>query len=99
MHYLTNNSYIFNLCHIIIISLVSGPVLSSKHKGTGISFLHSNSYFLTGVNSLWHANSNYTISGFTDIKYHVQWIRGIFNKHVRKYTLGIIIHFLVFAWF
>jgi len=72
---------------MIIILFVSGPELirNENTAGAGISFLHSNSYFLTGVFTLEDTKSNYTISGFTDIKYHVQWIRGILNKHVRKH--------------
>jgi len=68
---------------MIIKSLVSGPLLSPINIGTGISFLHSNSYLLTGIYSFGDKKSNYTFSGFTDIQYHIQWIRGILNKQVR----------------
>eukprot|EP00102_Acyrthosiphon_pisum_P024308 XP_016661518.1 PREDICTED: uncharacterized protein LOC100574425 isoform X2 [Acyrthosiphon pisum] len=50
--------------------------------GAGIFFLHSNSYFLTGVMISRFNEINDTVLGFIDMKYHVQWIRGILNEHV-----------------
>ncbi|XP_029345055.1 uncharacterized protein LOC100167148 isoform X2 [Acyrthosiphon pisum] len=51
------------------------------NTGAGISFLHSNSYFLTGVLTFMDDPKDGIFSGFTDLKYYVQWIRGILNKH------------------
>eukprot|EP00102_Acyrthosiphon_pisum_P010378 XP_008178678.1 PREDICTED: urokinase-type plasminogen activator-like [Acyrthosiphon pisum] len=61
-----------------------GPRICPYHgnSGHGLIFLHSNSYFLTGIMSLINIHNNYTVHGFTDIKYHVQWIREILNKHL-----------------
>jgi len=67
------------------ISLVSGLDLDITIGGAGIIFLHSNSYFLTGILCLKVNEINDTVLIFTDIKYHVQWIRGILNEDVRKY--------------
>jgi len=68
------------------ISLVSESEEVNDITGAGISFLHSNSYFLTGVLGLNHfVNKTSAVLGFTDIKFHVQWIRGLLKKHVRKY--------------
>ncbi|XP_029345047.1 uncharacterized protein LOC100574854 isoform X3 [Acyrthosiphon pisum] len=50
-------------------------------SGAGIGFVHSNSYFLTGMMIMRHARLNGTIAGFVDIRFYVQWIRGILNKH------------------
>ncbi|XP_022170820.1 uncharacterized protein LOC111034095, partial [Myzus persicae] len=51
-------------------------------SGSGISFLHSNSYFLTGVLSTIHIEENNTVAGFTGIEYHIKFIHDILNKHV-----------------
>eukprot|EP00102_Acyrthosiphon_pisum_P015054 XP_008185439.2 PREDICTED: limulus clotting factor C-like isoform X2 [Acyrthosiphon pisum] len=71
-----------------------GQKVLPEDAGSGISFLHFNSYYLTGIMSLKHIGKNDTVTGlsrndlindtvlvFTDIKYHVHWIRGIFNKY------------------
>jgi len=66
--------------------------------GAGISFFHLNSYFLTGVMSNWDTINNDTVFAFTDIKYHVSWIRGLLNKHVSKqyiYFIGINLNFKI----
>jgi len=76
----------FILCLIHKISPVSESEDVNDITGAGISFLHRNSYFLTGVLGLVHMDTYYNVPAFTDIKYHVQWIRGILNKHVRKYV-------------
>ncbi|XP_022162710.1 uncharacterized protein LOC111028389 isoform X2 [Myzus persicae] len=64
----------------------AGSQLGKKENvafsGAGLSFIHSDSYYLTGVACLMDPNTNGSIIVFTDIKYHVQWIRGLLNKHV-----------------
>jgi len=70
------------------LSLVLGKRLYAQDGGAGISFLHSNSYYLTGILSVTGYDLNDTntpVLGFTDIEYHLHWIRGVLNKHVRKY--------------
>ncbi|XP_022164235.1 uncharacterized protein LOC111029524, partial [Myzus persicae] len=56
--------------------------VGSGDSGSGISFLHSNSYFLTGVLSTTHTEENNTVAGFTGIKHHIKFIQGILNKRV-----------------
>jgi len=51
------------------------------YGGGGLSFLHSNLYYLTGVVSIKDPNTNNSISIFTEVKYHIKWIRGLFYKH------------------
>ncbi|XP_060869972.1 uncharacterized protein LOC132944560 [Metopolophium dirhodum] len=46
-----------------------------------LSFLHSNSYFLSGISSDWNIIDTDRNLPFLDIKYYVPWIRGILNKH------------------
>ncbi|XP_022182774.1 uncharacterized protein LOC111042453 isoform X2 [Myzus persicae] len=65
-----------------------GQSMINAYAGSGISFLHDNSYYLTGILSVTNYLSNDTVIGFTDIKYHVQWIRGILNKH---FTMNICV--------
>ncbi|XP_060840495.1 uncharacterized protein LOC132921475 [Rhopalosiphum padi] len=62
-------------------ALVSGQGLGEGDSGSGLAYLHSMSYYLTGVLSLKEPNSNNSIAVFTDVKYHVQWIRELHNRH------------------
>jgi len=84
MHQLPNNSNMFKLFFRYKISLVSELEKSILNFGSSISFLHSNSYYLTGILSYAGIGNN-SIIGYTNIKYHIQWIRGVVNKHVSKY--------------
>ncbi|XP_029344850.1 modular serine protease-like [Acyrthosiphon pisum] len=58
-----------------------GQGLGRGDSGAGLCFLHSKSYFLTGVVSIKDPTSNNSIAVLTEIKYHIQWIRGLYNKH------------------
>eukprot|EP00102_Acyrthosiphon_pisum_P006978 XP_003241091.2 PREDICTED: uncharacterized protein LOC100572031 isoform X6 [Acyrthosiphon pisum] len=62
-------------------TLVSGQGVSKGDSGAGLCFLHSDSYYLTGVVSIKDPNTTNSIAVFTEVKYHIQWIRGLFNKH------------------
>ncbi|KAL4112689.1 hypothetical protein QTP88_016431 [Uroleucon formosanum] len=58
--------------------------IDAQHFGGGISFLHFNSYYLTGilsVDSNGIPGTNNSLLGFTDINYHIKWIRDVLNKH------------------
>jgi len=63
------------------IYLVLGREMGEGDSGAGLTFLHSEFYYLTGVLSLREKYSNNSIAVFTDIKYHVEWIRRLFNEH------------------
>ncbi|XP_060870753.1 serine protease 48-like [Metopolophium dirhodum] len=56
-----------------------GPDVSVGYDGDGLSFFHNNSYYLTGVTGIKDPLSSLTV--FTEVKYHIQWIRGLYNKH------------------
>ncbi|XP_016661869.1 uncharacterized protein LOC100160377 isoform X2 [Acyrthosiphon pisum] len=58
-----------------------GQRMLNENAGSGISFLHLKSYYITGILSISNNLKNDTVIGFTDIKYHVQWIRVVLNKH------------------
>ncbi|XP_060881631.1 uncharacterized protein LOC132953091 isoform X2 [Metopolophium dirhodum] len=58
-----------------------GQGVCEGDSGAGLSFLHSNSYYLTGIASVNDPNTNNSIATFTEIKYHIQWIRGLYNKY------------------
>ncbi|CAI6368896.1 unnamed protein product [Macrosiphum euphorbiae] len=62
-------------------ALVSGQGVVKEDSGAGLNFLHSNSYYLTGVASMNDPNTNSSIAAFTEIMYHIQWIRGLYNKY------------------
>jgi len=61
-------------------TLVSGQDLDEGDSGSGLSFLHSKSYYLTGVLSLKETSSNNSIALFTDIKHHILWIRRLYYR-------------------
>ncbi|XP_060870828.1 transmembrane protease serine 9-like isoform X2 [Metopolophium dirhodum] len=65
-------------------SLVSGQGVGKGYGGAGLSFLHSNSYYLTGVSSVKDPESNNSIAVFTEVKFHIQWIRGLYNRYRRQ---------------
>lgn len=85
MHPLPNNRKIFNLFLINKIYLVLEPLYS--YQGLGITFLHSNSHFLTGINTRYDEDTNERmVQQFIDLRFYVHWIRGLINKHVRKHV-------------
>jgi len=63
------------------IFLVPGQVVGDGDSGTGLCFLHSDSYYLTGLVSIKDPKINSSIAVFTEVKYHIQWIRKLYNKH------------------
>ncbi|XP_029345751.1 mannan-binding lectin serine protease 2 [Acyrthosiphon pisum] len=58
-----------------------GQGVLNGDSGAGLSFLHSNSYYLTGVASVKDPEKNDSVAVFTEIKHHIQWIRRLYNKH------------------
>jgi len=68
-------------CHLNKIFLFLGPGVRKGDSGAGLMFLHSNFYYLTGVVSLKDPNTNNSMAVFTDIKYHLQWVRELYNKY------------------
>ncbi|CAI6346657.1 unnamed protein product [Macrosiphum euphorbiae] len=62
-------------------ALVSGQGVGTGDSGAGLSFLHSNSYYLTGVVSIKDPNTKNSIAVFTEVKYHIQWIRELYRKY------------------
>ncbi|XP_060871702.1 uncharacterized protein LOC132945906 isoform X2 [Metopolophium dirhodum] len=61
-------------------SAMGGGVLQGD-SGAGLSFLYSNSYYLTGVASIKDQESNDSVAVFTEIKHHIKWIRSVYNKY------------------
>lgn len=52
--------------------------------GAGLTYSHSNTYYLTGVVSVKDPNTDNQIALFTEIKYHIPWIRELYYKYVLK---------------
>jgi len=61
--------------------LISGQGAGKGDSGGGLTFLHSNIYYLTGVVSIKDPETKNAIAVFTDVRYHMQWIRRLFYKH------------------
>lgn len=70
-----------NLSIMNKIFLISGQGVGSGDSGSGLCFLHSDSYYLTGVVSSKDTDKNYSIATFTEIKYHIEWIRELFDRY------------------
>ncbi|XP_029345085.1 uncharacterized protein LOC100572756 isoform X1 [Acyrthosiphon pisum] len=61
-------------------TLVSGQGVDKGYSGAGLCFFHSDSYYLTGVVSIKDPSTNNSITVFTEVKYHIRWVRGLFNN-------------------
>ncbi|CAI6350599.1 unnamed protein product [Macrosiphum euphorbiae] len=62
----------------------NGHGVDNGDSGAGLCFLHSNFYYLTGVVSLKDPDANNSISLYTSVKYHIQWIRRLYIEY-KKY--------------
>jgi len=72
------------------IFLLSEEGIRDGVRASGLGILYSSIYFLTAILINWknrviNEDSAVSTLNFIDIKYHVPRIRGILNKHVRKY--------------
>ena len=81
LYLLPNNSHLSNLSIVNKICLVSGQSVGQGDSGAGLCFFHYDSYYLTGVVSVKDPDSNKYIAVFTEIKYHIQWIRGLYTRY------------------
>lgn len=50
-------------------------------SGASLCFLHSNTYYLTGLASTKDPERNNSITVFTDVRHHIGWIRRMYNKY------------------
>lgn len=73
-----------NLCIMYKIFLILGQGVLIGDSGAGLCFLHSGSYYLTGVVSVKDPYTNNSIAVFSEVKYHMQWIRSLYNKYNLK---------------
>lgn len=63
------------------LSLISGQMVDLGDSGAGLTFEHKQSHFLTGIVSLKDYWTNDFIAAFTDVSYHMDWIRDIYAHH------------------
>jgi len=66
------------------IYFVSGQGVNDGDSGSGLSFLHSNLYYLTGVASVKDPDTNNSIALFTDVKHHIGWINKLYDNTTLK---------------
>ncbi|XP_026815136.1 uncharacterized protein LOC113555042 isoform X2 [Rhopalosiphum maidis] len=50
-------------------------------SGAGLTFLYSDFYYLTGIVSVKDPSTNNSIAVFTNVKYHIKWLRELYNKY------------------
>ncbi|XP_026810548.1 uncharacterized protein LOC113552077 isoform X1 [Rhopalosiphum maidis] len=62
-------------------TLVSGHGIALGDSGAGLTFLQSSYHYLTGIASLRNPESNNSVSAFTDLKPHIQWIRKLYDTY------------------
>ncbi|XP_016661871.1 limulus clotting factor C isoform X2 [Acyrthosiphon pisum] len=60
---------------------LTGQGVGAGDAGAGLCFLHSNSYYLTGIVSIKDISTDNSIAVFTEVKRHIQWIRELYNKY------------------
>uniref|UniRef100_A0A2S2NDB4 Mannan-binding lectin serine protease 2 n=1 Tax=Schizaphis graminum TaxID=13262 RepID=A0A2S2NDB4_SCHGA len=58
-----------------------GQGVDQGDSGSGLTYLHFEFYYLTGVVSVKDPNTNNSIAVFTDVKRHIQWIRDLYNNY------------------
>ncbi|KAE9530732.1 hypothetical protein AGLY_011194 [Aphis glycines] len=58
-----------------------GQGVNRGDSGAGLTFLHSDSYYFTGIVSVKDPNITNPIAVFTDLKQHIEWIREFYNKY------------------
>jgi len=63
---------------------VSGHGVDEGDSGAGLCFSHSKLYYLTGVVSLKDPQANNSISLFTSVNIHINWIRGLYLEYKQK---------------
>ncbi|XP_060870752.1 venom prothrombin activator porpharin-D-like [Metopolophium dirhodum] len=62
-------------------ALVAGEGAGVGYAAAGLSFFHDDSYYITGITSLKESDSNNSITIFTEVQYHTQWLRGLYDKY------------------
>lgn len=50
-------------------------------SGAGLTFSHSDFYYLTGIVSNKDPNLISSIAVFTDLQPHIEWVRALYNKY------------------
>lgn len=63
-------------------NLISGQGVYQGDNGAGLTVLHSNYYYLTGVVSVKDSSTNNSIAVFTNVKHHIQWLHVLYNKYM-----------------
>jgi len=63
-------------------NLISGQGVYRGDSGAGLTVLHSNYHYLTGVVSVKNPGTNNSIAFFTNVKHHIQWLRVLYNKYI-----------------
>ncbi|XP_050434792.1 modular serine protease-like isoform X2 [Adelges cooleyi] len=58
-----------------------GQGVHEGDSGAGLTFVHSNLYYLAGVVSVKDPNTNDSIAVFTDVGQHVSWLRNIYLNY------------------
>jgi len=82
-----NHLYYINCSRIIVVAdvfWIKYLFISDRIfyvTGTGLALLHSDFYYLNGILSSENPLKSYSIGVFTDVKYHIQWIRELYNKY------------------
>ncbi|XP_060836504.1 uncharacterized protein LOC132919163 isoform X2 [Rhopalosiphum padi] len=59
----------------------SGQAVREGDSGAGLTFLHSDFYFLTGIMSVRESNANNSIALFTNVMLHIKWLHELYNKY------------------
>lgn len=64
--------------------LFSGQGVEHGDSGAGLNYKHGSSYFITGIVSTKITESSNSVAVFTDVRKHIEWIRSLYEKNVKK---------------
>lgn len=59
---------------------ISGQGVHEGDSGAGLTYVHNSLSYLTGIVSVKDPNTNDSVAVFTDINFHVRWIREIYTN-------------------
>jgi hypothetical protein len=62
-------------------SLILGQGVREGDSGAGLTFLHFDFYYLTGLVSLRDPSTKNSIAVFTNVVNHIKWLRELYNKY------------------
>lgn len=71
----------YSITKLSIILHISGPGVLAGDSGDGYSVMHDQLYYLTGIAITKDVTENDSYAVFTDVYYHIDWIKSVYNNY------------------